>query len=767
MTQEHLAEQAGISARAVSDLERGENRFPRRDTLDLLADALRLSPDDRSTLEQTISRTRATPDAQGTPSPSSEHDGDAPDTLPAQPTAFIGREREVEAVRARLLDPETRLLTLTGPGGVGKTRLSLRVAAVVRAAFADGVAFVPLAAISDPDLVLSTIARTLDVREAPGQSIDETLAAALRSKRLLLVLDNFEQVLTTAPLIAGLLAAAPCVKALVTSRAALRVRGERAHPVASLTVPTPPLPSLEALSQYESVRLFIARAQDAVPDFAITNETAPAVAEICARLDGLPLAIELAAARTRFISPDALLGRLSSRLKVVTGGARDLPARQQTLRAAIDWSYDLLDPGEQTLFARLAVFVGGRTLEAVEAVCDVASDLPIDLFDGVESLVDKSLLRREVGAGGEPRLVMLETIHEYARERLDGSGERAAMERAHAAYYMTLGEKAKPGLEGPEQAQWLASLMVEHDNMRAALAWTLDADQPESALRISSALWPMWLMHGHLSEGRRWMDRVIGAAATAGLGGAMVAQALNETGALSAEMGAYDEAEAAMMRSLALYREVGDERGRGIILTHLGNVAGLQFAYERANAFYEQGLAIHRARNDPSAVAHALGNLAELAYQQGDIERASAAASESLALATTSGNIYFATDALSTLGGVALLRGDVDGAAWAYGGALEHASHLDNVAEMAENLEGLAVVALRREQPERAALLLGAAAAARAAKGAPGSPQNRATTAETLVAVRDALAVEVFSGAWSTGQQLPLDDVVATALQSL
>ncbi len=462
LTQEQLAERAGLSARAVSDLERGENRTPRRDTLELLADALGLSADDRAAFDGTVNRTRVTAEAtrEAQPPSAPTASDSVSDTLPAQPTAFIGREREFEAVQARLLDPETRLLTLVGPGGVGKTRL-LQVATAARDAFADGMTFVPLAPIGDPDLVLSTIARTLDVPEAPGQTLDKTLATALRGKRTLLVLDNFEQVLAAAPSIAALLAAVPTVTALVTSRAALRVRGERVHPVAPLTIPTPPLPPLDAISQYEAVRLFIARARDAQPDFAVTNETAPAVAEICARLDGLPLAIELAAARTRLLTPEALLARLSSRLKLVTGGARDLPARQQTLRAAIDWSYNLLDPDEQALFARLAVFAGGRTLEAVEAVCDAAADLPFDTLDGVESLVDKSLLRREPGASGESRLVMLETIHEYARERLKASGEQEALERTHAHYYLTLAETAAPHLIGPEHEAWAARLVLQ------------------------------------------------------------------------------------------------------------------------------------------------------------------------------------------------------------------------------------------------------------------------------------------------------------------
>jgi len=577
LTQEELAERANLSARAVSDLERDDDRVPRRDTLELLADALQFSTEDRAILDQTVRRARAaSPPSRQAASTPSEPDANTPDGLPTQPTAFIGREHAVEAVRARLLDPETRLLTLTGPGGVGKTRLSLQAAAAARPAFADGVAFVPLAPISDPDLVLSTIARTLDVGEAPGQAIGDTLAASLRGKRMLLVLDNFEQVLLAGTPLMALLASAPDVKALVTSRSLLHVRGERVYPVSPLTVPTPPLPPLEALSQYEAVRLFIARAQDAQPDFVVTNETAPAVAEICARLDGLPLAIELAATRTRLLSPDALLARLSNRLKVVTGGSHDLPERQQTLRAAIDWSYSLLDPGEQALFARLAVFVGGRTLEAVEAVCDADGGLPFDALDGVESLLDKSLLRREVGANGEPRLVMLETIHEYARERLFANGEATRCERTHALYYLALVEKAAPHLDGSEQEVWFARLEEEHDNIRAALRWARDTGENAVGLRIVAATGQFWEFRGYWAEGRRQAEVILAANPARDTSDDHVrarAEVLRAAGFLALRQTAWGAAEAFMEEGLSLFRELHDEFGESKLLVHLHNRA--------------------------------------------------------------------------------------------------------------------------------------------------------------------------------------------------
>jgi predicted ATPase/class 3 adenylate cyclase len=448
-----------------------------------------------------------------------------PNNLPMQPTLLVGREREVEDIRGRLLAPEVRLLTLTGPGGTGKSRLALQAAADLIEEFEDGVYFVALATLTDPTLVASSVAQVLGVRESGNQPLIEGIEDYLQDKRLLLVLDNFEQILEAAPLASELLSSAPHLKVLATSRIPLRIYGEREYAVPPLAIPDPKmLPALEVLSQYEAVRLFIERAEAAKAGFEITSENAPAVAEICARLDGLPLAIELAAARIKLLPPNAILARLSNRLKLLTGGARDLPERQRTLRGAIEWSHTLLEEGEKTLFARMAVFSGGRTLEAVEAVCDAEGDLPMDVFDGVSSLVDNSLLRQEEGPESEPRFVMLETIHEYAREKLRESGEADQIGRAHTGYFLALAEEAEPELTGSDQVGWLERLEAEHDNLRAALSRSLERSDAELGLGLASALLYFWFQRGYWGEGRGWLEEAL--AVNAGAAAPLRAKAL-------------------------------------------------------------------------------------------------------------------------------------------------------------------------------------------------------------------------------------------------
>lgn len=426
-----------------------------------------------------------------------------PNNLPRQITTLVGRERAIADLVDMLSRRNVALVTLTGPGGTGKTRLGLQVGADLLDAFPDGVWFVDLAALTEPGLVISTIAQTLGVKEAGQQPILNTLKSYLKEKHLLLLLDNFEQVVEAAGSVSQIILSCAHIKVIVTSRIPLRIRGEKEYPVSPLALPDPGrLPAAERLAEYDAIKLFVDRATEVKPNFQLGHVNATAIAEICARLDGLPLAIELAAARIRVFTPQDLLSRLTNRMKMLTGGARDLPARQQTIRNTIEWSYDLLSDGEKQLFRRMAVFQGGRTLEALEAVCNAEGDLPVDVLDGVESLVSKSLLRQGEGAGGEARFAMLETIHEYAREKLAESGETDTLQHEHAAYFMAKVEEAEPHLRGAKQREWHQRLDEEHDNVRAALDWAElkgsegNAEAINIGLRITGVMGRFWDTYG-------------------------------------------------------------------------------------------------------------------------------------------------------------------------------------------------------------------------------------------------------------------------------
>lgn len=578
--------------------------------------------------------------------------------LPVQLTPFIGREQAMAALRARLLDPQTHLLTLTGPGGTGKTRLALQIAAEVLEAFPDGVYFVNMAPIGDADLVLPTIAQTLGAMEQAGESLIETLQRRLRGTRTLLVLDNFEQVVEAAPHISILLGANAGLTALVTSRVVLHVQGEREYAVPPLALPDlHQLPSLEVLSQYEAVRLFIAHAQYVKPDFAVTNETAPAVAEICVRLDGLPLAIQLAAARIRLLPPQALLTRLGHRLTLLTGGARDLPARQRTLRATIDWSYSLLSTEEQTLFAQLAVFAGGCTIEAIDAICNPAGDL--DVLEAVESLIEKSLLRQDEALGGEPRLVMLETIHEYARERLDASREAAELRRRYAAFFLALAETGEQALKGREQVAWLRGLEEEHANMRAVLGWALENQEHEIGLRLAGALWPFWQRHSHLSEGRRWLEEFLVAAGPSVVPLKVRATALTGAAWLAHDQDDFARADALFSDGLAFYRTLGLTDHVAAVLVHRGVMARGQGQYAQAQALIEEGLALQRVGENQPGIAYALFRLGLITRERGAYSRATAVYEECQAAYQALGDHTGVAFALLGLGDVARDQGDV------------------------------------------------------------------------------------------------------------
>jgi len=656
LSQETLAERARLSASAIAALERGRRNAPYPGTLTLLAEALDLAPAERAAL---VEASRRAPVAGAPPlAPASDPSPAAVPALviaplPTPPTALIGRERTQAEVVHLLRPGAARLVTLTGPGGVGKSRLALAVADALRDAYPDGVAFVDVAPIRDPTLVPATIARALGLNAAAGSTI-QPLAERLREERLLLVLDNVEQVVDAAPLLADLVAACPHLAPLVTSRTALRVRAEQRFAAPPLTLPTTDQ-SLEDVMSSMAVRLFVARARAVRPEFRLDADNAWAVAEICRRVDGLPLAIELAAARVGLLPPPALLQRLTHRLTALAVGARDLPDRQRTLRAAIDWSYDLLPEMERALFRRLAVFVGGCAHDAVAEIC--THGLPLDPLDGVAALVEQSLLRQEDNAG-EPRVGMLETIREYAWERLVGEGEEDATRRAHALYYLALAEAAEPALHDPAAGAWLARLEREHDNLRAALDWAWERDELTLALRLTGALRWFWHIRGHLGEGRGWLERLLAAdAASPGSAPAAVrAKALVGAGwlalyqydyARAAELfaegtamepdrgvafsapdraitdalraraeGAYARARALLEECVDRLRAVGD-RG-SLAPARLGMVACEQGDDARATTVWEECLSLHRALGDREGVAVALLGLADVARDRGD-----------------------------------------------------------------------------------------------------------------------------------------------------
>jgi len=562
----------------------------------------------------------------------------SPCNVPTPPTVLIGREQEVMEICALLRQPEVHLVTLTGPGGVGKTHLSLQIALEMLNDFASGACFVPLAPINDPDLVVSTIAQEFGLKETGDESLLDLLKTYLRDKHLLLLLDNFEQVVVAAPVLSEILAVCSRLKILVTSRAVLHIRGEHEFPVPTLALPDLKHPSKsEAFAQYAAVALFLERARAVKPDFQMTATNAPIIAQICVRLDGLPLAIELAAARIKLLPPRTLLGRLERRLSVLTSGAQDVPARQQTLRNTIEWSYNLLDAQEQRLFLRLSVFVGGCTLQAIEAICVALGDTDGEgqVLDKVGSLIDKSLLQQTGQGEDELRLGMLETIREYGLERLTVSGEAEATRQAHALYFLALAEEANAELSGPRQAVWLERLEVEHDNLRAVVRWSLEpaedvAQRRELLLRLGGALVEFWHVHGHYSEGRNVLESAL--AGSEGVAAPVRVKALGAAAMLVTMQGDVEQATILVEESLTLSRALGDIPGVALALYLLGHAAWLQGDLDRAGALLEESSELCKAMDDQDSLAYTLYNLANLARYQGEYTKARVLLEESLAL---------------------------------------------------------------------------------------------------------------------------------------
>jgi predicted ATPase len=730
-----------------------------------------------------------------------------PSNIPVQRTGFVGREKEITAAEELLLRPDVRLLTITGPGGIGKTRLAVEVASGLVGRFPDrfpgGAHFVALSSINDSGLIASAIVQTLGIREAGSQSPIEILKKNLQDSLrapILLLLDNFEQLTQAAPTVAELLATAPNLKILVTSRAALHVYGEREFPIAPLALPDArSMPPLEALSQYPAVALFLQRAVAAKPDFELNRENAQAVVEICARLDGLPLAIELAAARIKVLSPASMRTRLASRLQLLTGGARDLPERQQTLRGTMDWSYDLLSAAEQKLFRRLSVFVGGCNLESVEAVCDTKGDLDLDLLDGVSSMQDKSLLQQIEQANGESRFVMLETIREYAVEKLKASLEEDSTKRAHAAYCLVLAEEEATEQSGPEGTEWLERFALEHDNFRAALEWLTETGNAEWGLRLGAALFRFWETREYIAEGR---DRLSKLLKLAGSGAPAKARerAVFSAGVLASEQADYASADplfrealdiarqlddkrgiavslnalgvndrnrgqAAAAHSLfeesaSLWRELGEQKAVARALSNLANVVKSQGDYARARSLHAECLSIFSGLGDRTGVAWSLNSQGDVARDQGDPADAKALYEQGLAIFWELGDRWGIAATLNDMGNLAMEQRNLSTARSLYRESLKTFQELKHKRGIARLLECFACLAAVQEEAERSLRLAGAAAALRQNIGAPLTPAEQAKLETMLDPARQALTNTASATAWLEGWVMPVEQAV-------
>ena len=723
--------------------------------------------------------------------------------VPIPLTPLINRERELATAQASLRAGDVRLLTLTGTGGVGKTRLASEVARSLATEFADGVHFVPLAGVRDPASVAPAIARTLGIREAGDRPVAETLLKELPHRDALVVLDNFEQVDAAAPLLADLLAAGSQLRMMVTSRSVLRLAGEHHMPVFPLSFPAPDnLPSLLEIAATPAVRLFVERARAATGDFVLTAANARDVVAICARLDGLPLAIQLAAARLRHLPLPVIAERLGRSLTLLVGGPRDSPARHQALRTTIEWSYALLTPAEQALFRHLAIFVGGWTLDAAEATAAGAGDLELDVLDTISALVDDSLVVLVPGAGGHPRYGMLETIREFGLEQLLNSGDRHAIERRHTVHFLEMGVQAREMIDGPDQAIWLERLVADYDNVRSVLERSIDQGDADTALLLGVSLWMFWAQRGHLREGRLFLERALNiggeveptvhvraiyclgllALDLSDLFGARaflleslkiwrelsdregVATASIGLGALSRDLGEYKHASDYFEEALIIWSDLDDASGIAGAQSGLGNVAIAEGAYEQARSFHDQALAIRRRIGDTEGIAYSLWALATVARLQGDATRAKAQNLESRAIFENHGDRQGEALIMQELAQVAQLAGDDLEALRLFREALLLNQALSARDRVGECIDGIATVIGSRGYAEQAVRLLAATMPLRGKTLAAPTVAQRQVQEESVALARRILGLPVFEEAWSAGQVLTLEQATAEAL---
>ncbi len=752
LSQEGLAERAGLSRHGISDLERGARRIPRLETVRLLADGLGLDDDDRRAL-LAAARPALLGNGSAVAAPAS------PSGMPTPLTRLIGRETDRSALQTRLQDASVRWLTLTGPGGVGKTRLAIAVANTMRDTHPDGVYFIDLAPLSDADLVLPTIAAGLGVREPAEERIVDSLSAFLATRRVLLVLDNCERVLAAALPIANLLSACPGLSVFATSREPFHVRGEREYPLLPLPLPLGDrLPTLAALAQVPAVALFVDRAAEVLPDFVLSDENATAVAAICRRLDGLPLAIELAAVRVNVLPPAALLARLDRRLPLLTGGGRDLPQRQRTMSDTIAWSYDLLTAPQQELFRRLAVFRGGFSLTAAVAVA--ASGDEDVLFAGLVALTGQSLVHRASGADPVPRFAMLETVREFGLEQAIASGEWDEIQRRHADVFVNFSDELMHGVQILEDVEGLTRIAPEQDNVRAALAWFEDRGEADPVLRLGVLLWVLWFQRGLLTEARQWADRLLGQ--SIGMVAPARVWALEGAGMLALFGGDYDRAERHFDEGLAIAYRLEDDSLVGHALNYASLVPYRRGDYARAERQFAE---VHRLLSQDATAPQASGmrSLGEVALAQGSFAAAEDWYNQALVLLRGSRYAFGLSDVQAGLAGAWYCTGRSAAAAALYAESLHRSRALTFAPLVLSPLLGLAGIAAEMGQAEVGARLFGAAEGIAAALGMPFFPRDRPVHERSRAALRTALPETNLAHAMAIGRTWTIEQAASVA----